>query len=174
MTESLPPLAAQWSCIGIVKFWFKWIIFAFQFQSPMGCSKDSSRILLAIVHKGHCSATPVLKEHHCYARRQNPWLFLYHKGIQQIPLSQKECCPGLISCLKAHTGVWKIELHLLHRLNFTALKMSFLAKSGTMLDLQHLLHAFEKIQLLLSQVVYQGTRLRPVQLMMYQWHHRFI
>ena len=72
-------------------------------------------------------------------------------GVQQIPLFSKQCSPGFTSCPKAHVGVWKIELHILHSLNSRILKVSFFAESRGMLDLQHLLHVFEKkIQLFLS------------------------
>ena len=62
--------------------------------------------------------------------------------VQQIPLLSKRCSPGFISCLKPHVGAWKIELHILRRLNYRILKVSFFAESGGMVDLQHLLHVF--------------------------------
>lgn len=62
--------------------------------------------------------------------------------VQQIPLLSKRCSPGFISCLKPHVGAWKIELHILCRLNYRILKVSFFAESGGMVDLQHLLHVF--------------------------------
>lgn len=115
-------------------------------NTPVGCSKVSSCILRAGGHRRHCSATPLLKEHHCYLRRRNLWLFSTTRNTGDAFV--------LGRMLNIHAGVWKTESLLLLSLNYMALKMSFFAKSRAMLDLQHMFHVFEKILQSVFQIIH--------------------
>lgn len=140
------------SCLRLVEFWFKWVILKFQPPSSQGVSKTShvslrSTLRRALFWDSIAEGTSLWSEETKPLTVSPPQKNTVDSFVSERMLSRSHLV------LKSTYRSLKMELHLLRRLNDMALKTSFFAKSGALLNLQYLFRVFENRQLFLSQLL---------------------
>ena len=164
-----------WSRRGLVEFWFKWVILTFWSQMLSALYSESSSWSLGRARTAHCPAAPLLRERHCYGRRQNPYKLSPLNGVQADSFVFKTVFPRFHQLLK--TTCRSLEDWVAH---FTQVKWQ---DSESVLLCEIRRHAsigtvvarlWKKNTAVSFLDWLLGNKLKLVQFMVCLWHHHFM